>query len=87
MGDRLLGAVTSIGYGLAAIVFAFINVIPYGWRGLYAIALIPLVLIIPLRRVLPESRASRRRDSTGSGRSISGSRSCSYLARTRNGFR
>ena len=51
----LLGAVSNIGYGLAAIVFAFINVIPYGWRGLYAIALLPLVLIIPLRRSLPES--------------------------------
>ncbi|MGC2443221.1 MFS transporter [Candidatus Binatus sp.] len=51
----LLGGVSSIGYGLAAIVFAFINVIPYGWRGLYAIALLPLALIIPLRRSLPES--------------------------------
>ena len=45
----------NVGYGLAAIVFAFVNVIPYGWRGLYAIALLPLVLIIPLRRSLPES--------------------------------
>jgi putative MFS transporter len=51
----LLGAVSSIGYGLAAAVFALINVIPYGWRGLYAIALLPLLLIIPLRRTLPES--------------------------------
>jgi len=51
----LLGGVSSVGYGLAAIVFAMVNVIPFGWRGLYAIALIPLVLIIPLRRVLPES--------------------------------
>jgi MFS family permease len=51
----LLGAVSNIGYGLAAVVFAFINLIPYGWRGLYAIALVPLVVIIPLRRVLPES--------------------------------
>src|SRR5271163_1797396 len=51
----LLGGVSSIGYGLAAVVFAFINVIPYGWRGLYAIALLPLLVIIPLRRVLPES--------------------------------
>jgi putative MFS transporter len=51
----LLGAVSNVGYGLAALVFAFVNVIPYGWRGLYAIALLPLVLIIPLRRVLPES--------------------------------
>jgi putative MFS transporter len=51
----LLGAVSNTGYGLAAVVFAFVNVIPYGWRGLYAIALVPLVLLIPLRRVLPES--------------------------------
>src|ERR1700722_11139989 len=51
----LLGGVSSVGYGLAAVVFAFINVIPYGWRGLYAIALLPLLLIIPLRRTLPES--------------------------------
>jgi putative MFS transporter len=51
----LLASVSSIGYGLAAIVFAFINMIPYGWRGMYAIALIPLAVVIPLRRVLPES--------------------------------
>ena len=63
----LLGALTSVGYGLAAGVFALINVMPYGWRGLYALALIPLVIIIPLRRSLPEShryedevRASKR---------------------------
>lgn len=51
----LLGAISSVGYGIAALVFGTINVIPYGWRGLYALALIPLVLIIPLRRTLPES--------------------------------
>ncbi len=51
----LLGAVSSLGYGLAAIVFAFINMIPYGWRGLYVVALVPLALVIPLRRMLPES--------------------------------
>ncbi len=51
----LLSAISATGYGLAAVVFAFVNVIPFGWRGLYAIALVPLVLIIPLRRVLPES--------------------------------
>ena len=51
----LLASVSSIGYGLAAVAFAFINMIPYGWRGMYAIALIPLAVVIPLRRVLPES--------------------------------
>jgi len=55
-----LGALTAVGYGLAAGVFAFVNVIPFGWRGLFAIALVPLVLIIPLRRALPESRRFER---------------------------
>ena len=63
----LLASVSSIGYGLAAIVFAFINVIPYGWRGMYAIALIPLVVIIPLRRVLPESARFREGSSAREG--------------------
>jgi MFS family permease len=52
----LLGALSLSGYGLAAAVFALINVIPFGWRGLYALALIPLVLIVPLRRLLPETQ-------------------------------
>ena len=50
------GALAISGYGLAAIVFAFIAIIPFGWRGLYALALLPLLLVIPLRRALPESR-------------------------------
>jgi len=60
----LQGALAISGYGLAAIVFAAITVIPYGWRGLYGLAMLPLVLIIPLRRLLPESR---RFDETHAG--------------------
>jgi MFS family permease len=60
----LLGALSSVGYGIAALVFGFINVIPYGWRGLFALALIPLVLIIPLRRALPESHRFEEADHT-----------------------
>ena len=60
----LLSALALVGYGLAALAFAGINVMPYGWRGLYAIALIPLVLVIPLRRVLPESRRFEREQRT-----------------------
>jgi MFS family permease len=55
-----LGALSAVGYGLAAGVFAFVNIIPYGWRGLFAIALVPLVLITPLRRALPESQRFER---------------------------
>ncbi len=50
------GALSISGYGLAAVAFAMIGIIPFGWRGLYALALLPLALIIPLRRILPESR-------------------------------
>ena len=60
-----LGALIAVGYGLAAGVFAFVNVIPFGWRGLYAFALIPLVLIIPLRRALPESQRFEREKLAG----------------------
>jgi putative MFS transporter len=61
----LFSALTSVGFGIAALAFAGINIIPYGWRGLYALALIPLVLIIPLRQVLPESRRFEREQSEG----------------------
>ncbi len=56
----LMAAIMSSGYGLAAVVFAFIFVIPYGWRGLYSLALVPLVIVIPLRRSLPESQRFER---------------------------
>jgi MFS family permease len=61
----LQGALAISGYGLAAIVFATINIIPFGWRGLYALALLPLVLVIPLRRLLPESKRFERENLTG----------------------
>jgi len=63
----LLAALTSVGFGIAALAFAGINIMPYGWRGLYALALIPLVLIIPLRQVLPESARFEREQREGSG--------------------
>ncbi|MGH7934638.1 MAG: MFS transporter [Candidatus Binataceae bacterium] len=61
----LQGALAISGYGLAAMVFALVGVIPYGWRGLYALALLPLVLIMPLRRILPESKRFERESLAG----------------------
>ncbi len=51
----LLGALSSLGFGMAALAYSWINVVPLGWRGLYAFALVPLFLIVPIRRMLPES--------------------------------
>ena len=59
------GALSISGYGLAAIVFSMIAIMPYGWRGLYSLALIPLVLIIPLRRMLPESKRFEGEEQSG----------------------
>ena len=59
------GALAISGYGLAAIVFGFITIVPYGWRGLYAFAVLPLGLIIPLRRMLPESRRFAAEQASG----------------------
>jgi MFS family permease len=64
----MLGALAISGYGLAAVVFALIGIIPFGWRGLYALALLPLALIIPLRRILPESRRFESEQGRGHGR-------------------
>jgi putative MFS transporter len=51
----LLGAVSASGFGLAALGFAFIGRIPFGWRTLFAFAFLPLLLLVPLWRALPES--------------------------------
>jgi len=51
----LLGALTALGYALAALAYSWIDVIPLGWRGLYVFALLPLLLLVPIRSMLPES--------------------------------
>jgi MFS transporter, putative metabolite:H+ symporter len=51
----LLGALSSLGFGIAALAYSRIDLIPFGWRGLYVFALVPLILIVPIRRLLPES--------------------------------
>lgn len=51
----MLGAISAGGFALAAIGFAMIEVVPFGWRGLFALAFIPILLVIPLWKLLPES--------------------------------
>jgi putative MFS transporter len=51
----MLGAIAAGGFALGAIGFALINVVPFGWRGLFALGFIPLALIWPLWKLLPES--------------------------------
>jgi len=54
-GIGALGALHACGAGFAAIMFGFVEYMPYGWRSLYAVGLIPLLLIAYWRRALPET--------------------------------
>ena len=51
-----LSALDYTGAGLASLVFAAVNILPYGWRALYVIGAVPLFLVAFLRRRLPETK-------------------------------
>ena len=55
-GIGALGALQAMGAGLAAVLYGFVDVLPYGWRSLYVVGLIPLLLIAYWRRTLPETQ-------------------------------
>lgn len=51
-----LGAMGAAGAGLSALVFALVNVLPFGWRALYVIGGGALLVLAYFRRMLPETR-------------------------------
>jgi len=55
-GIGLLSILGGIGFGLGAVLYAAIDWLPYGWRTLYAIGLLPVLLLPVLRRSLRETR-------------------------------
>jgi putative MFS transporter len=55
-GIGALGALHACGAGVAGLAFAFVDVLPYGWRALYLIGLAPLLVVAYLRRALPETQ-------------------------------
>jgi putative MFS transporter len=50
-----LSAMNYTGAGIASLVFAAVNFLPYGWRAIYVIGALPLFLVAYLRRRLPET--------------------------------
>jgi putative MFS transporter len=55
-GAGALAALGALGSGLALSLFALVDVLPYGWRALYIIGLIPMTFIAWMRRTLPETQ-------------------------------
>lgn len=58
-GVAILGTLSLAGHGAAMILFGFVDELPFGWRALYAIGVVPLLAVAALRRGLPETRAFR----------------------------
>ena len=54
-GQGHLGAAAALGAGLAALLFPVLVRTSLGWRGLYFVGLLPLLLVTYLRRSLPET--------------------------------
>ena len=54
-GIGALGAIQSCGAGLAALLFAGVEYVPFGWRSLYLVGLGPLLVLAYWRRTLPET--------------------------------
>jgi putative MFS transporter len=68
-GIGALAALGACGNGLALGLFAFVDVLPMGWRFLYLVGLIPLTIIAWLRRSLPETRRFSQRAEGGASTS------------------
>ncbi len=72
-GIGMLGAIGSFGYGLGALLYAFVEWLPFGWRSLYFVGGLPLLLIPMLRRRVRETdRFTRQRLSEEGAESIVG---------------
>jgi MFS family permease len=61
-----LSAMYYFGAGMASLVFALVNLLPYGWRAIYVIGALPLFAVAYLRRRLPETERFEKQVGIGS---------------------
>jgi MFS family permease len=67
-GIGMFGGVGAMGYGFGALLYGFIEWLPFGWRALYGIGILPLALVPMFARGLRETErfaASSRASSAG----------------------
>jgi putative MFS transporter len=68
-GIGVLGALGALGHGGAAIGLGLIDVLPLGWRMLYLLGALPLLIVAWLRRNLPETERFEQHAATQLGES------------------
>jgi len=61
----VMGAIAASGHGLGALLFSQIERLPYGWRALYFLGAVPLLLLPQFSRGVPETRRFARRHESG----------------------
>lgn len=54
-GIGLMIAFGALGHGTSALMFSLVDVLPYGWRAMYLLGALPLLLVAWLRRSLEET--------------------------------
>lgn len=54
-GIGIVGALGAFGHGLGAALFALVDVLPFGWRALYMVGVLPLLALPVMRRTLRET--------------------------------
>jgi MFS family permease len=59
-GIGMLAGVGAIGYGFGALLYGAIEWLPFGWRALYALGVLPLVFLRATRAASARRSASRR---------------------------
>lgn len=64
-GIGAAAALQACGAGFAAVMFGFVDVLPWGWRALYLVGIVPLFFIALWRRTLPETAHFERLASRG----------------------
>ena len=60
----ILGALSACGHGFGALLFAAIDHLPYGWRSLYVLGVMPALFWPRFRRGVPETTRFRLRAAT-----------------------
>jgi MFS family permease len=59
-GIGMLAAIAAVGHGAGAGMFGAIELLPFGWRGLYALGVLPLLLLPMFARGIGETERFRR---------------------------
>lgn len=71
-GLGLLTLLGGLGYGTCAVLYALVDQLPFGWRSLYMIGVVPLLLLPFFRRSLRETRRfEAHRNTTAKGPRVS----------------